>query len=135
MHWIVGVMRYLVWLVALMAPAACVDAADADETQEGAGGSVAQGSSCVGTCSTHFDGSTGFEELCGLQGALTNYEGTLYCDDDSSCATLKSLHVCMNGACSEACAPTPPSMVSASCRSCLEEECGGELDGCLADVP
>ena len=123
-------------LLSLAFAIACVDTGpDLDDEGQNSGGSAAEAPTCTGTCSTHFDGSTTLEDLCGLQGVNTDGFGTLHCDEGSSCNTLKTLHRCMNDLCYESCPPKAPTMPSAECHECIENECGGDLSACLADVP
>ena len=132
-------MRHASILIMVLATA-CVDTvivpADDDESEATSDdGATGNDPDCTGTCSTHLEGSTGYQELCGLEGMLTDGVGTLYCGERSSCAVLDRLHRCRNDQCYDLCTVTAPSMISADCRSCLEGGCQTELDACVADVP
>ena len=98
----------------------------------GAGGSG--GDSCIG-CGTYvFNDAASVEDVCGF---ISETDGVLDCDADSSCALLKAVGdcTCSETGCATECADSCAGTGAAdeACTDCSLEKCGAETNACIGD--
>ena len=92
------------------------------------------GDSCIG-CGTYvFDDAASVEDVCGF---ISETDGVLDCDADSSCALLKAVGdcTCSETGCATECADSCAGTGAAdeACTDCSLEKCGAETNACIGD--